>query len=359
MSQAPLVKKDLNKPAANVSELRALLTSPAVIAQIQQTIPKHMKAERMAKIMLSACLKTPKLMQVNQLTLLQSLTHLSELGLEPGSAFGHVYLLPFRNNRENRMDVNVIIGYRGYIELMRRSGFVKQIETHVVFEGEQFELQYGLEGTRKFLHVPDWKVPRTAEKALVVYAIVRLKDGAEHVEVMTMDEVRTIRNRSQSWKFKPNEGPWHDDFLEMARKTVIRRAQKYVPMSTEMAEAMEAEHEGEVEGSVVKPDLKALSAGDDLAAQMTASAEAGESVEGEVVDQATGEVVEAQQQAQAPTEDDAAPAGTIDNLLWRVARADAAGLAEIIKEASDLPKDEPRRMEVSAAISARRKAVRS
>ena len=362
----------LDRPAANAGELRTLLSRPDVVEQIKLTLPKHMSPERLTKVMLSAVLQTPALMKCNQLTLLQSLTKLSELGLEPGSALGHVYLLPFENRKANRWDVNVIIGYRGYIELARRSGWVKQIETHVVFEDDTFELVYGLDDVRKLRHVPNWKGKRDPEHALLVYCIARLKDGASHVEVMSMDEVRTIRNRSQSWKFKPNTGPWQDDFLQMARKTIVRRIQHYLPLSAEERDAISMDDDNTVEGEVVtKPalDVKPVPAnGDDLASQMSSAAAAQDAGDEATPahDPTTGEVTDqpAQDAAPAPEASATVPAaepeaGTVDHLLWRVAKATADELGPLTKEAAQLSKDEPRRLDVSKAIAERRKAVQS
>lgn len=354
-------QSDLNKPARNTQELRQLFARPDVIEQVKLTLPGHMKPERLVKILMSACLQTPMLMEVNQLSLLQTLAKLSELGLEPGSAMGHVYLIPFRNKSAGRTDVNVIIGYRGYVELARRSGTIEQIETHVVFREDTFELGYGLGDARKLKHVPSWTGGREDKDALLVYGIVRMKDGGVHVDAMSLEEIRKIRNRSQAWKFKPNSGPWHDDFLEMARKTVVRRICKMLSLSAEVRELEAGDADNVVEGSVVKPDvMRALPAAtDDIAAQMqAATAEESETVEAEPAhDPVTGEVHEP-----GSDDGDSAPTaepelGTIDHLVWRISKATAAEMDGLKREAFALAKDEPRRLEVSGAIKERTKAL--
>lgn len=345
--------RTLEKPAANSSELRALFARQDVIEQLKLTLPKHMSPERLSKVMLSAVLQTPKLMKCNQLTLVQTLTKLSELGLEPGSALGHVYLLPFENRKAGRWDVQIIIGYKGYLELMRRSGWVTQIETHVVFEDDKFELVYGLDDVRKLRHEPNWKGVMTPEKAILVYCIARMKDGATHVEVMPMSEVRGIRNRSQSYQRDPKTSPWTTDELQMARKTIVRRAQNYLPLSPEERDAHEVDEGEVVEGSVVKPDLVAISGGEELSAQVAASAQAEEQH-----DPVTGEVAEPGTDAEPEKVPGAEPEkGTVDHLLWRIENATGDQLPELVKEAGALPKDEPRRSEVGKAIAERRKAV--
>jgi recombinational DNA repair protein RecT len=69
----------------------------------------------------------------------------------------------------------------------------------------------------------------------MVYMIARLKDGSVQTEVMTIEDVNRIRARSQS----ANDGPWATDYTEMARKTVLKRGCKYLPMSAEMVSAFE------------------------------------------------------------------------------------------------------------------------
>jgi len=48
--------------------------------------------------------------------------------------------------------------------------------------------------------------------------------------VMDLDQINAIRNRNGT-----RNGPWATDFAEMARKTVVRRLCKSLPLSTEIA----------------------------------------------------------------------------------------------------------------------------
>lgn len=355
--KAAQAKSTLDRPAQSVGEMRQLFARPDVIEQIKLTLPQHMSPERLSKIMLSTVLKTPDLMKVNMLSLIQILTQLSELGLEPGSYWGHVYLIPFENKAKHRYDVNIIIGYKGLLELSRRSGFVSQIETHIVFEDEIFELEYGFSSTKKFRHVPNLKAPRDEKKAYAVYLLARLKDGSEHFEIMPMDEVRKIRDAAPSSKGKSS--PWGPHFLQMARKTIIRRAANYLPLSAEMVAAMELEDGSTIEGSIVKPSLQAVSAAaaDDLAGQMANSRaqDAAEPEDAETVpphDPVTGEVQEQPQGEQQEPD-----LGTIDHLIWRINKAAAGDMEALKKEAFALDKNEARRLEVSAAIKERSRTL--
>jgi len=52
---------------------------------------------------------------------------------------------------------------------------------------------------------------------------------------MTREEVEGIQKRSKS----ANNGPWKSDWAEMAKKTVVRRLSKMLPLSSEIMRHVE------------------------------------------------------------------------------------------------------------------------
>lgn len=201
--------------------------------EIQRALPKHMTADRMARIALTEFRKTPALMKCEPASLFGAVIQCAQLGLEPGGALGHAYLIPFENNKKGITEVQFIIGYRGMIDLARRSGQIVSLEAHAVYEGDKFECEFGLHSTLK--HVPDWQNPNRSKDEMLtfVYAVAKLKDGGTQFEVMSRAEVDAIRARSRAGNF----GPWKSDYNAMALKTVIRRLFKYLPVSVEMQRA--------------------------------------------------------------------------------------------------------------------------
>ena len=93
-----------------------------------------------------------------------------------------------------------------------------------------------------------------------MYAVAHLKDGGVQAEVMTLADINAIRKRSRSG----DSGPWVTDFGEMARKTVIKRLCKSLPISVELATALEADS-----ASALSADIPDLSFGLDAAAEVT------------------------------------------------------------------------------------------
>jgi hypothetical protein len=70
---------------------------------------------------------------------------------------------------------------------------------------------------------------------------VTLKDRTESFDVMGIEEIEKVRRRSKT----PDAGPWVTDFAEMAKKTIFRRHSKFLPLSGETREAIEADDEFE------------------------------------------------------------------------------------------------------------------
>jgi len=198
-------------------------------------LPRHVDAERLLKLGLSALRTTPKLMECTTESLMGGLMSCAQMGLEPNTPMGHAYLIPFRNKQANRTDVQVIIGYRGLIDLARRSKQIVSIAAQVVHQNDEFEYEYGLD--EKLRHIPaegDGRGDITH-----FYAVAKLVGGGHAFEVMTRAEVERIRDNSQNYKFAQNKGNtvWGKHFSEMGRKTAIRRLFKYLPVSIEMAQA--------------------------------------------------------------------------------------------------------------------------
>lgn len=201
--------------------------------QIAIALPKHMTADRMARIITTEIRKLPELLQCNQVSLFGAVIQCAQLGLEPGNNLGHAYLLPFNNTRQKTKDVQLIIGYRGMLDLARRSGQILSINVYEVFDTDDFEVSFGLNPDIK--HKRDIKNGGTGN-LIAVYAVAKLKDGGCQFEVMTKAQVDEIRKSSKSGNSQYS--PWTTHYNEMAKKTVIRRLFKYLPVSIELNTAI-------------------------------------------------------------------------------------------------------------------------
>lgn len=233
-----------NEPA-KPKTIASLLTDPQIKQQMALAMPKHMTADRLARIALTEVRKVPKLATCDQVSFLGAIMQCAALGLEPGGALGHAYLLPFDKNKKvgnqwvkDKTEVQLIIGYRGMIDLARRSGQIQSIEARVVYAKDEFELELGLDS--KLVHKPAWS-ELDRGPAVFVYAVAKLKDGGVQFEVMSRAEIEKVRARSKA----KDSGPWVTDWDEMGKKTVIRRLFKYLPVSIEMQRAVGLDEQAE------------------------------------------------------------------------------------------------------------------
>ena len=205
--------------------------------QLALALPRHMTADRMARIVLTDMRRVPKLMECTPQSLAGAIMASAQLGLEPGNGLGHAYLLPFDKRAKVggqwqtvATECQLIIGYRGMIDLARRSGQIVSLSARIVHERDHFTYRYGLDETIE--HVPH--AGEHPGAMTFVYAVAKLKDGGVQFEVMSRAEVEAIRAKSKAG----SSGPWVDHFEEMAKKTAIRRLFKYLPVSVEMSRAV-------------------------------------------------------------------------------------------------------------------------
>jgi len=203
--------------------LKALVNSDKMREQFALALPKHLTAERFCRIAITALTRTPKLQECTPESFMKCLLDLSALGIEPDGRRAH--LIPYGK------ECTLILDYKGIAELVMRSGIVSSIHADKVCENDSFTVDRG----RITSHAIDYKQPRG--KAYAYYVIVQFKDGTEKNEVMTRDECEAIRKRSKAG----SSGPWVTDFDEMAKKTVFRRASKWLPISVEVRDAFDVD----------------------------------------------------------------------------------------------------------------------
>lgn len=221
--------------------------------QIAKALPSVMTPERFTRIALSAVSNTPQLAECTPNSFVAAMMNAAQLGLEPNTPLGQAYLIPFRNNKKGVIECQFQIGYKGLIDLAYRSGDVRTVQAHIVYENDEFEFEYGLEPQLK--HIP---AKENRGDAVWVYAVFKLVNGGEGFEVMSMEDVRAhARKYSKAY----NSGPWQTNFDEMAKKTIIKRVLKYAPMKTEFVRGAVADEtvshidlDAEDDTPIIQPD---------------------------------------------------------------------------------------------------------
>lgn len=176
------------------------------------------------------------LQQATQQSVAKAIWNVAITGLSLNPIKKLAYLVPKRIDGD--MQAVLMPSYQGIVKLLTDTKSVKMAYAHPVYKGDDFEVSLGGEYT--LMHKP-----RFASKDIThFYAVGILADGSKQFEVMSVDEVNLIRDRSDGYKaFKSGKAQsaiWESDYSEMGRKTVLKRLCKYLPKSNEWDKVSEA-----------------------------------------------------------------------------------------------------------------------
>jgi recombinational DNA repair protein RecT len=167
------------------------------------------------------------------------------------------------------VDAVPVIGYKGWVSLLGRSGIA--IKTRLEYEGEAWEWREGSEQILR--HTPDDDLrpnvikelgdaatPAAVEdvmNSLVrhAYSIATTPSGLTTFEVMSRAELETAQSMSPG-KNAP-DSPWRDPLAwpRMVRKTVLTRHAKELPIAGNKAAERAVAIEGHIEAGGTINDL--------------------------------------------------------------------------------------------------------
>ena len=228
-----------------IDTIRAFLEKSK--SQIAMALPKHMNADRLARIAMTSILRNPRLLDCTPQSLMGAIIQSAQLGLEPDDLRGEAYLVPFRNNKKGTIDVQLIAGFKGLMDLARRSGKITAIYAEVVHVKDTFSYRLG---TDQFLHHIKSDDMNPGE-VIKVYALARFPNNQCQFLVLSLADVEKSRQRSKA----KDSGPWETDFEAMAKKTALRQLCKYLPSSVELTTAVALDERAE---AGIPQDLEVL-----------------------------------------------------------------------------------------------------
>lgn len=216
---------------------RAILADANFVSGIQDVLPRFRDFNWLKRMAVAAVARNPDLLKSTRKSICLALQDAAKCGLDPSGALGHGYLVQFWNKNVQAFEAQFMPGYRGLIELARRAGRVKNIRTYPIYENDRYEIRLGTDNTVE--HSPLLVGERGS--LIAVYAVADFDDGGQQIEVMTVAQIEKVRNASKQGNNQ--YGPWVQWFDEMARKTVVKRLIKFLPISTEdrIAEALAAD----------------------------------------------------------------------------------------------------------------------
>ena len=219
-------------------------TFQKLMPAIEAMLPKHITPEKMLVVLRTAVSRNPKLMECSRISLFGALVEAGRLGLQPDGIGNQAHLVPFYNKRTKTFEAQLIPGYLGLLDLVRRSGHILSFNARAVYQGDDFDFGYG---TEQFLrHKPDVDAEHSVDKLFCWYAVARFRNGTEQFEVLGKSEVDKLRKAALA---KTNgTGPWATHYAEMGTKTAARRLCKWLPRSNEddpLARAVGLDERGE------------------------------------------------------------------------------------------------------------------
>jgi recombination protein RecT len=198
---------------------------------IAQAIPRHLTVDRVIQQATTLVSRSPAIAECSVESIIGATMQASILGFQPVAALGQCYFVPFYNKKSGKKEVQFIIGYKGYIDLARRSNEIKSIYGYPVFENDTFEFELGLEP--KLKHIPAIGHRGNLTHA---YAVAKFINGGEAFDVVTREDVMKRKNVSQA---KGSEfSPWNTWEEEMWVKTAIKTLQKWLPLSVEQQQTI-------------------------------------------------------------------------------------------------------------------------
>lgn len=216
--------------------IQKLILGDSMKKQFALALPKVLPVDRFVRCLVTTMNRTPELANCDRQSVLAGAMTAAQLGLEIDPALGRAYLLPYRDKSKG-MIAQLIIGYKGYVDLAYRSGQLSGMQAEAVYSKDEFEYEYGL--IEKLRHVPSEEEDRGELK--YAYAVAHLKNGGHVFRVLNRSDV--MRHKKASKSAHSDYSPWNTNEAEMWRKTAIRALASMMPLSPELREAVAAEEE--------------------------------------------------------------------------------------------------------------------
>ncbi len=238
--------------------LAAYLTQDAVKKQINSIVGGK-NGTRFISSIVSAVQTTPALQECTNPSILSAALLGEALNLSPSPQLGQFYMVPFDNKKKGCKEAQFQLGYKGYIQLAKRSGVYKKINVISIKEGElisynplEEELEVNLieddyerentptigyyamfeevNGYRHSIYWSKQKMLAHAEK----YSFAFYKNGgAKSLELLEQGKIP----EKDLWKYSSF---WFKDFDGMAHKTMLRQLiSKWGTMSIDLQKAID------------------------------------------------------------------------------------------------------------------------
>lgn len=239
--------------------------------EFKAALPAHVTVEKFTRVAQTAIQNNPQLANADRRSLFGAFVRLAQDGLLPDGREAAVVMF---GNKAQAMPM-----IAGVLKKIRQSGEVAKVSAQVVYANDQFTVRYGFDEDVE--HIPP-ALNEPRGEPIGAYATAVLKDGSQLLEVMSLEEIEKVRKVSRAG----SNGPWKEWFGEMARKTVMRRLSKRLPMSTDLEDEIFSRDE------TMRPQLHTIEA--EAESSPPAPVSRLDALEHQIADDDSAEVIEEQ-----------------------------------------------------------------
>lgn len=215
---APTLVPARKGPPATVGQL--LSREDETQSALRAVATKFLPPERALRLAINAVRRMPKLAECDPTSFMGALMTATGLGLEPNTVLQHAYLIPYKQKKARRDDRNQImkdgdgrwimdeyyecqfqVGYRGFVSLMYRSGYIHEISAEAIYEGDRFSHRKGT--TTELVYEKSLERPENP-RLLGAFCYTRLgangrSDGQSYT-VIPAEDIYKIRGRSETFR---------------------------------------------------------------------------------------------------------------------------------------------------------------
>lgn len=239
-------------------KLAVYLQNDAVKKQINQVVGGK-NGTRFISSIVSAVQSTPALQECTSPSIVNAALLGEALNLSPSPQLGQFYMVPFDNKKKGCKEAQFQLGYKGYIQLAKRSGVYKKINVLSIKAGElisynplEEELEINLieddyvrentptigyyamfEEVNGYRHSIYWSKQRMLAHAEKYSFAFYKNGGAKSLELLEEGKIP----EKDMWKYSSF---WFKDFDAMAHKTMLRQLiSKWGTMSIDLQNAID------------------------------------------------------------------------------------------------------------------------
>ena len=238
------IQTAVKKPQTIGQLLEAQMSAIAMVVAGSTPRERMKRAEKFARICLTAVRNTPHLSECSMPSLAAAIMTSAQLDLEPNTPQGLAYLIPYKGKKG--YEAQFQIGYKGLLQLAYRSGMVQSINADIVYRAE---IEAGLFSYTKgacpnIIHETDLLGDYRKGEIVAAYAACTLKGGQTIMRVIDRQDVERAQKTSASFQAanrfgKPGMSPWNTSPDAMWMKTAIKRLAAWMPQVEILSMALE------------------------------------------------------------------------------------------------------------------------